>query len=43
MRDLLDDSKKRLRNVHFDIVLSTFEEKDETTAALILSRCVYTI
>jgi hypothetical protein len=44
MRDPLDDSNKQLRSVHFVIVLSIFEGgKNDTTAALILSRCVYTI
>jgi hypothetical protein len=30
MRDPLDGSNKRLRNVHFDLVLSTFEGKKMT-------------
>jgi fructose-1,6-bisphosphatase len=44
MRDPLDGSNKQLSNVHFVVVLSIFEgKKCDTIAALILSRCVYTI
>jgi hypothetical protein len=43
MRDPLDGSNKELRKVYFVIVLSIFEEKNMTTSAFILSRCVYTI